>query len=187
MKLCLRALEQRDLPCMIRWENDQSAWEYSDNIAPLSERQVADYIATYDADPFRAGQIRLVICEDDGRARMHQGASLCEGKALGLLDLYNISALHAHAFVGIYIDPDKRRKRLGKEGLKLLCQYAFRTLGLRTLCALVLPGNAASERLFASAGFVKTGSMPGWRRCGVGFSDLDIYILSAAEANQTRL
>ena len=173
MTLRLRALEQRDRPCMHRWENDQSAWVYSDNIAPLSERQVADYVANYDADPFRAGQLRLVLSDDDDAA-------------LGLLDLYDISAMHAHAFVGIYIDPDHRLQGLAQEGLKLLCDYAFRTLGLRTLCALVLPDNAASERLFASSGFVKTGAMPGWRRCGLGFSDLDIYILSATEANQTR-
>ena len=139
MTLRLRALEQRDRPCMHRWENDQSAWVYSDNIAPLSERQVADYIANYDADPFRAGQLRLVLSDDDDAA-------------LGLLDLYDISAMHAHAFVGIYIDPDHRLQGLAQEGLKLLCDYAFRTLGLRTLCALVLPDNAASERLFASSG-----------------------------------
>lgn len=174
MKFRLRALEQRDLPSMLHWENDQSAWEYSDNIAPLSERQAADYIATYDADPFRAGQLRLVLTDDDDYT-------------LGLLDLYAVSALHAHACVGVYIDPDCRRRGLAKEGLRLLCDYAFGTLGLRTLAAFVLPDNNASVRLFTALRFTRSGSLPGWRRTGMHFSDVDIYILSSPEANQTCL
>lgn len=162
MQLRLRTLEQRDLPVVHLWENDMEAWEYSDNIAPLSERQIAEYIASYDADPFRAGQLRLLLTD-------------AADTPLGLLDLYGISAIHAHTFVGIYIDARQRNRGIGRQGLSLLCDYAARHLGLQSLCALILCGNEASERLFLSAGFTLSGTLPRWRRSGLGFSDVLIY------------
>lgn len=162
MQLRLRTLEQRDLSVVHSWENDMEAWKYSDNIAPVSERLIAEYIATYDADPFRVGQLRLLLTD-------------AADAPLGLLDLYDISAIHAHAFVGIYIDSEHRNRGVGRQGLCMLCNYAAQHLGLQSLCAVILSGNQASEHLFRAAGFTLSGQLPRWRRSGFGFSDVLIY------------
>ena len=60
-RLHLRALEPSDADFMYEVENDAQAWRYSDTIAPLSRKILRDYALTYDADPFTAGQLRLII------------------------------------------------------------------------------------------------------------------------------
>lgn len=163
--LRLRTLEERDLEKMLAWENDSTAWQSSDNIAPLSHRMALDYILTYDADPFRAGQIRLVAEYDN--------------ETIGLLDLFDISALHRHAFVGIYIDADYRHKGLGSKCLHQLCEYAFKHLRLHTLAACILPTNIISVSLFCHAGFVHSGTLPGWHSFGNNFNDIYLFCKSA--------
>lgn len=163
--LKLRAVEYTDLDVIKKWENDMSAWDYSDNIAPLSTRIVEEYIAGYTADPFGRGELRLVLTDDSDTA-------------IGLMDLYNISALHAHAFIGIYIGEENRRKGYGLRGLGLLCEYARRHLGLNTLAALVIEGNNASVNLFSTYGFSHSGTMPSWRRIGLDRRDVKIFTLT---------
>lgn len=161
--LYLRAVEISDMAAVKRWENDESAWDYSDTVAPLSSRIVEEYIACYTADPFTHGELRLVIAEGSG-------------EAVGLVDLYRISVLHAHGFIGIYIDAEKRRQGIGRRSLEMTCRYARERLGLRTLAALILPDNAASIKLFRACGFRQSGRLPAWRRTVTGFSDVLIFV-----------
>lgn len=161
MNMRLRAIEISDLENMLAWENDESAWEYSDTVAPLSRRMLEEYILTYDADPYRAGQLRLVLDRD--------------GEAAGLFDLYGIKARHGHAFVGVYVDARYRKSGLGREGLQLLCDYADNHLGLKTLAAYVSADNEASVRLFRSADFTESGRLPAWRRTSAGPKDVLIF------------
>lgn len=164
MNITLRAIEPSDLDSVLKWENDSSAWDYSDVVAPLSRRILQDYIASYNADPFAEGQLRLIIA--DG-----------QDNPLGIADLYDISAIHAHAFVGIYVDPEQRNKGIATESLTLLCEYAIHRLGIRTLAALILPENNISINLFTKYGFKHSGTLPSWRRTASGFSDVEIFTL----------
>lgn len=162
MKCRLRALEPADIDLMLTWENDETMWCNADTLAPLSRRQVEEYIYTYDADPFRATQLRLVLETD--------------GLSVGLVDLYNISQLHSHAFCGIYIAPEYRKSGFGKIGIELLCKYSGQRLGLCNLAADIVSNNKASIALFKSCGFRHCGTLAGWRRINNEKVDMEIYL-----------
>ena len=86
-ELRLRALEPEDAEMMYAAESDEAAWLYSDYLAPLSLEMLRQYALSYDADPMRSGQLRLII-EVDGRAA-------------GILDIFDISPRHLRADTGI--------------------------------------------------------------------------------------
>lgn len=155
--LTLRALEPQDADMMYRAENDISAWEYSDYLAPLSKEMLTQYALTYDADPFRAGQLRLIADLD--------------GTPVGILDLFDISARHLRAETGIFILPDFRGKRLATESLQLVKKYAFTRLGLHQLTATVGKRNDPALKCFKNAGFNITGSRPDWLRKPSGYEE----------------
>lgn len=161
----LRALEPDDLDFLSRWENDPAQWDYSDMVAPLSRVQLSNYIATYDSDPFRAGQLRLMV-EDTEKQ-----------KPMGIVDLYKINAVHARAMVGIFIDPAYRRCGVGTACLLRLASYARQRLGLQQLTAMIAVNNNPSAALFRKCGYTHSGTLCKWRRLPSGFVDVDIYQL----------
>lgn len=160
-----RALEPEDLDFISRWENDPEQWDYSDTVAPLSRVQLKNYIDTYDPDPFHAGQLRLMV-ED---IRQHE--------PVGIVDLYKISAVHARAMVGIFIDPAYRRRGIGTASLRRLAAYVRDRLGLHQLAAIIAADNIASQELFRKCGYVHSGTLSQWRRLPSGLMDVHIYQL----------
>lgn len=163
-RLSLRALEPSDLDAVARWENDVAAWDYSDNLAPISRHRIEEYINRYCADPFAEGELRLMIVTADGAPA-------------GMVDLYRVSALHARAFVGIYVAPEMRGRGVASEALRLLADYCRHRLGLRSLAALITADNADSAALFSRLGFRQTGRMESWRRVGLSFVDMLLFQL----------
>lgn len=146
----LRAVEPSDADFMYEMENDSDCRRYSDTVAPLSRRQLREYALNYDADPFAARQLRLVIVEAES------------GAPAGAVDLYDISPLHRHAMVGIYILPHFRRRGLALEALTKAAAYAHEALHLRILAARIEDSNAPSLRLFSKGGYTLTPAIPGW-------------------------
>ena len=162
-ELKLRALEPEDAEMMYEAESDPEAWRYSDYLAPMSLNMLREYAITYDADPFRSGQLRLILEVD--------------GSPGGILDLFDISARHLRADTGIYILPAFRRKGIGTRTLQLAKDYCRERLGLHQLTASVARGNTVALRCYEKAGFSVTGSRPEWLRTPDGFED--ILLLSA--------
>ena len=149
-RLHLRALEPSDADFMYEVENDEQAWRYSDTIAPLSRRILRDYALTYDADPFTAGQLRLIITERE------------TNKPVGIIDLYDVSQRHLRAFIGIYICKDFRGKAYADETLELIEDYSHNTLHLHQLGAKVEDGHVAAEALFSNRGYEMKGLLEDW-------------------------
>lgn len=149
-RLHLRALEPSDADFMYEVENDAQAWRYSDTIAPLSRRILRDYALTYDADPFTAGQLRLIITEKE------------TSRPVGIIDLYEVSQRHQRAFIGIYILNDERGKGYGDETLQLIEDYAHNTLHLHQLGSKVEEGHTKAEKLFRKRGFELKGLLDDW-------------------------
>lgn len=163
-RLHLRALETADADFMYEVENDAQAWRYSDTIAPLSRRILRDYALTYDADPFTAGQLRLIITEKDS------------GKPVGIIDLYEVSQRHQRAFIGIYICKEFRHKGYGDETLQLIEEYAHNTLHLHQLGAKVEEGHSMAEKLFRHRGYELRGHLDEWLSTPDGkFSAMKIF------------
>lgn len=149
-RLHLRALEPSDADFMYEVENDAEAWRYSDTIAPLSRRILRDYALTYDADPFTAGQLRLIITEEGSN------------KPVGIVDLYEVSQRHQRAFIGIYICKEYRGRGYANETLELIEDYAHNTLHLHQLGAKVEEGYSTAEKLFSQRGYELMGNLKDW-------------------------
>ena len=57
----LRPVEPEDAETMWIVESDSEQWMQNGMSAPLSRQNLTDYALSYDADPVRAGQLRLII------------------------------------------------------------------------------------------------------------------------------
>lgn len=159
--ITLRAIEPEDVEIMYEVESDESAWKYSDYLAPLSREILRAYAITYDADPFRSGQLRLVID--------------ISGTPIGIADLYDISPRHLRADSGIYILPEFRKKGLAAEALECLKEYAKIRLGLHQLTATISENNTNAIRAYKKAGFSQTGTRPDWLRNSDSYENVMLY------------
>ncbi|MDE6291265.1 MAG: GNAT family N-acetyltransferase [Muribaculaceae bacterium] len=159
-ELRLRALEPDDAEMMYSAESDEAAWRYSDYLAPMSREMLRHYALTYDADPMRSGQLRLIIEID--------------GKAAGILDLFEISPRHLRADTGIYLLPEFRGNGYGAMTLELAKDFCRRRLGLHQLTASVAHRNSDALRCYGKAGFTSTGRRPDWLRTPEGFEDVEL-------------
>lgn len=162
-RLILRAVEPTDADFMFEVENDPLAWRYSDTVAPLSRHQLRDYAFGYDADPFSAGQLRLIILEKDTML------------PVGIADIYDISPVHKRAYVGIYILKEKRGQNYASEALARLCDYASESLLLHSIWARIEEMNLPSEKAFEKAGFCHIATLPDWLCTKDGFTSVKIF------------
>lgn len=162
--MTLRAIEPSDVDFMYAAEQDPAAWKYSDYVAPLSRELLRQYVLTYDADPLRAGQLRLIIEED--------------GVPVGIADLFDISARHLRADTGIYLLPQYRNSGKGVDALKSLADYCRERLGLHQITASISEHNQAAMRCYVRAGFVETGKRPQWWRTSHTYEDVALLMLN---------
>lgn len=160
-RLHLRALEPSDADFLYEVENDHEAWRYSDTVAPLSRKVLREYALTYDADPFSAGQLRLVITEEGNN------------NLVGIVDLYEVTARHLRAFIGIYICKEYRGKGYAEEAVRLIEDYAHNTLHLHQLGAKVDATHGTAVKLFQDMGYKLSGTLEDWLSTPDGkFTDL---------------
>lgn len=150
--MTLRALEPDDLEFLFALENDPDLWAASDVLpAPISRHALREYLRHSAASLAEAGQMRLIISSDDGRA-------------VGTLDLYEYSALHQRAGVGITVLKSERRQGYAHRALAELLPYAHEALRLHQLYCTIAEDNEASISLFASIGFRQVGVRHDWLR-----------------------
>jgi len=148
----LRALEPDDLDFLYQLENDPDLWAVSDAVTgPVSRHALREYLRHGSASLAEAGQLRLIITDETGQA-------------VGALDLFDYSALHQRAGVGLAVLASARRRGHAQAALAALLPYAQRTLRLHQLYCTVAADNAASRRLFRRAGFRRVGVRREWLR-----------------------
>lgn len=149
----LRPVEPDDADFMWSVESDSLQWIQNSLVAPFSRENLLNYARTYEADPFTAEQLRLIITDMSGRR-------------IGIADLYDLSAQHHTSFVGVYILPEYRRMGIAMEALSILEDYARRVLNLRQLAAKIVDGNEMSMQLFLKAGYEWSGTLKNWIQSG---------------------
>jgi len=148
----LRALEPDDLEFLFRLENDPELWAVSDVLpAPISRHALREYLRHAAASLSEAGQMRLII-------------SLEDDLPVGTLDLFDYSALHQRAGVGITVLQSARRQGYAQHALGQLIDYAQHALHLHQLYCTVAADNRASISLFKKAGFRQIGVRHDWLR-----------------------
>ena len=155
----LRALEAEDVDLLYVWENDPAVWGVSGTLAPFSRHTLRRFLDEQRFDLYAARQLRLVVETLDGRA-------------VGLVDLFEFEPVDLRAGIGILIHGAGVRGRgFASDALDVLCRYARQVLGLHQLWCSVAPDNAASLTLFRRAGFVECGRKREWRRTPDGWAD----------------
>ena len=143
----LRALEAEDVDLLYVWENDPAVWG------------VRRFLDEQRFDLYAARPLRLVVETLDGRA-------------VGLVDLFEFEPVDLRAGIGILIHGAGDRGRgFASDALDVLCRYARQVLGLHQLWCSVAPDNAASLALFRRAGFAECGRKREWRRTPDGWAD----------------
>ena len=162
----LRAVEPDDALIMWEMEQDSEQWIHNGMGAPYSLHNLEEYANNYDADPIRSGQLRLIVERIEDKS------------IIGVIDLYDISAIHQTAFIGIYIRPAFRNNGFASKSIFLLEEYCRLLLNLRQLGAKVMSGNNGSIRLFERAGYELRGILPQWYKSGKTLSDLMLYTKS---------
>lgn len=154
-KVWLRPLESDDLDTLYTWENDPEMWGVSNTLMPFSRNILAKFIANQALDIYETKQTRFLIESSE------------TGKPIGTIDLFDFDPFHRRAGVGIMIyDKHDRGKGHAKAALKLLANYAFRTLELHQLYANIAEDNIHSLKLFESSGFEVCGVKKEWLRSG---------------------
>lgn len=146
----LRALEPEDLDFVHEVENDESIWEISNTQTPYSRFLIKQYIENAHKDIYEVKQLRLVI-------------SSYEGKALGMIDLFDFDFKSSRAGVGILVkDTEDRRKGYASEALSLLISYCFNHLNMHQLYCNISEENEKSIKLFKNHGFELVGLKKDW-------------------------
>ena len=126
---------------------------------PFSRHTLRRFLDEQRFDLYAARQLRLVVETLDGRA-------------VGLVDLFEFEPVDLRAGIGILIHGAGDRGRgFASDALDVLCRYARQVLGLHQLWCSVAPDNAASLTLFRRAGFVECGRKREWRRTPDGWAD----------------
>jgi diamine N-acetyltransferase len=148
----LRALEPDDLEFLFQLENDPELWAVSDVLpAPISRHALREYLRHAAASLAEVGQMRLIISNEESRA-------------VGTLDLFEYSALHQRAGVGITVLKSERRRGYAQAALAALLPYARQALRLHQVYCTVAVTNLASLSLFEKIGFRRVGERQDWLR-----------------------
>ena len=164
-KVYLRAVEPEDLDFVHEIENNENFWEISATQSPYSKFLIRQYIENAHRDIYDIKQLRLVICTKRGRA-------------VGLIDVFDLEPRDKRAAIGILIANKKdRRKGFGSESLSLLCNYCFTHLGLHQVYANVTANNKDSMKVFENNGFRKIGLKKDWTLFNGEYKDEWLYQL----------
>ena len=148
----LRAPEPDDLEFLFQLENNSDLWAHSDLLpAPVSRHALREYLCCATASLAEAGQLRLIISSE-------------ADQPVGTLDLYDYSARHQRAGVGIAVLPSERRRGWAATALRSLLPYARQHLLLHQLYCTVAANNEASIKLFKEIGFLQVGIRRDWLR-----------------------
>lgn len=159
-EICLRAPEPTDLNVMLSIENDSVFWDVSCTLAPWSRYDLHQYIKSNRNDIFKDEQLRLMITR------------ISDEEVVGAVDLTDFNPHHNRAAVGIIILSECQQNGYARQALELLCDYSFNFLHINQLYAHIPVGNEASLRLFASAGFTRSGLLKEWLHRENGYEDV---------------
>ena len=149
-KVILRSVDSSDIDTILLWENSSEEPLYGVYKEQFTREDVVQFVDNQQRYSFVENeQLRLMICSD-------------EGERLGSIDITEYDG--RKAFVSILIfDLDNRRKGFAENALRLVVDYA-KSLGMRSLYAIIFPQNQPSINLFEKLGFESDGLMLYWKK-----------------------
>jgi len=153
MNVTLRKIEPSDLPYLYMWENDAAAWADGSNHNPLSQQDLRAYIESTTGDIYRDGQLRLIIEQSDNDTFK---------ATLGCIDLFDFDPRNRRAAIGMYVAPEYRKNGVGKAAVTALEKYAFQTLDLRIIYAIIATNNEPCTQLYQALNYEPSSVLKQW-------------------------
>jgi len=144
-RIQLRPIEETDAETYAEWINDPDMRNYLSIRFPMSLQGEKDWIAGLS----EKGLPRNVVFAIERRK---------DNKHIGSVGMHQIDWVGRRATTGSFICPATMRgKGYATEAKNLLLDYAFGELGLHSLWAIAMEGNAASCRALEKQGYKKSG------------------------------
>jgi RimJ/RimL family protein N-acetyltransferase len=158
-KIRLRPFSWSDAERYRDWVNDPEIASLVDRVLPVT---LEEHRAWYDDLVHRRDAVVFAVDRLSG-----------DPPFVGLVWLYGVHERHRHAEVRIVIgEREVWGKGVGREALSLLTHYAFESLNLHKLHAVVLARNRRAVRSFEAAGFEIEGILRDERWLGGAYQDL---------------
>ena len=152
-------MEERDLPLLHGWANDEALWA---NLGgwrfPSAFEATKAWFASLPADKLNQ---RFVI------------EAKADGAVIGTANLVDIDWKNRHALHGMMLGPaDLRGRGFGRDTVMAIMRYAFDELGLERLDGDIIEYNEASYRLYVGkCGWREEGRQRRWHFRGGRFWD----------------
>ncbi len=155
----LRPIEARDAAILCKWKNDEEVYQYlGGGYQPVSPDQYAQWVTN--------------MIDQTGRTRRFIIETL-DGRAVGMVGLYDIQWVHRTCEVGIFIgERNDRRSGAASEAYRLLEEYARNYLNLRKITLKVVDDNQKGQSFWLKVGFVRAGVLHAERFINGRYCDL---------------
>jgi RimJ/RimL family protein N-acetyltransferase len=141
----LRAPREADLKALTAACQDPEIARWTRVPSPYTEENARQWLARQSEARARGEGVSFAITDAK------------EGSLLGMVGIVSISWEDARAEIGAWMAPQARGQGLAQHALRLFARWAFHTLGLQRLEALIHPLNKASHRLVESLGLTREG------------------------------
>lgn len=141
-RLLLRRVEEKDAPEIFYFRSDPAILKHLGKEPAKDMEEVKKFMTLIDD---------LIISNES----IYWGIALKEApeKLAGTICLWQIQQENYRAEIGYVLDPHHWGKGIMKEAILQVLDYAFHTMGLRTVEARFTPANTASARVLQAAGF----------------------------------
>ena len=147
-KVTLRAPEPADINLVYIWENTTDEMHSSFRTGPISRHQITQYIENYNGDIYEQGSLRYMIDY--------------QNETVGTIDVFDFDRRARHAFVGIYVTSNYRRRGIALTALKEVEGLMKKNVGMVSLAALIAEDNVPSQALFETADYTRVGELKNW-------------------------
>jgi RimJ/RimL family protein N-acetyltransferase len=140
----------------------------------FGERDVAEYVASFAADPDQGRRIGVPrdpvesevladlprVAEDAARGEfLWLAACGAADELLGCVWVHHVVFKHRRLELGLLVLPQARGRGIGARAVDLACGWAFDELGFERVEMTTTPDNASLRAVAPKAGFVEEGIM----------------------------
>ena len=142
-RVVLRPVRPDDVEPLWRMRQDRLTWAQT-NDAPLLPQTLAEYRARYEV-PSTSDDAHFAVDVD--------------GRLVGRAVLFKVDALARVGEVGLSLLAEARGHGYGRDVLRVLLDYAFRSRNLRRVHLQTLASNAPALAAYRAVGFVEEGRL----------------------------
>lgn len=156
----LRVIMPADGENFLRWHNDKATRERIGGIFPFNNELFRKICSSYGEQ--QPSDIWFAITKND--------------ELVGIAGLHSVKYYQRNAEIAILIGEEgHRRKGVGREAIELIVEYAFGTLALHRLFALVYADNTPAIHFFNTIGWSKEGLLKEASYWNYGFRDIVVW------------